>query len=181
MLLWKERIYFWLILPYHCLSPNKSGEELEKGRNLEAGADAGIMKGSWLVSWYSWLAQPVSYSSPDYQSRDGFSTVAWTPTSNRSLTRKVPYRIAYSLILWWHFLSWGFLLSDDFSLWQVNKDYPPPYLKKKKRNHKTWSLTSMFIWKYSFYQQSTSNCCVFSVSVVFPLVLSVIRKSLDTI
>jgi hypothetical protein len=46
MLLWKERIYFWLILPYHCLSPNKPGEELEQGRNLEAGADAGIMKGS---------------------------------------------------------------------------------------------------------------------------------------
>jgi hypothetical protein len=32
----------------------------------------------------------------------------------------MPYNLAYNLILWWHFLNQGFLLSDDSSLCYVD-------------------------------------------------------------
>ena len=37
-----------------------------------------------------------------------------------SIIEKMPYRLAYSLILWGHFLDWGSLRSDDFRLCQVD-------------------------------------------------------------
>jgi hypothetical protein len=46
--------FIWLILPHHC-----SSKEIEKGRNLEAGADAEVMEGCCLLACSSWLAQPV--------------------------------------------------------------------------------------------------------------------------
>lgn len=38
---------------------------------------------------------------------------------HQSLIKNMPYRLAYSLVLWWHFLNWGSFLSDDFSLCQL--------------------------------------------------------------
>lgn len=36
------------------------------------------------------------------------------------VNKKIIYKIAYSIILWRHLFSWGFLLSDDFSFCQVD-------------------------------------------------------------
>jgi hypothetical protein len=39
---------------------------------------------------------------------------------HQSLIRKIPCRLAYSSVLWRHFLNLGFLLSDDVRLCQVD-------------------------------------------------------------
>ena len=46
-------------------------------------------------------------------------TMGWA-LPYQSLIKEIPYRLAYSPILWRHFLNWGFLLSDDFSLCQLD-------------------------------------------------------------
>jgi hypothetical protein len=49
----------------------KSGQKLKQGRNLEAGADAEAMEGYCLLACFWWFAQPASYSTHDYQPRNG--------------------------------------------------------------------------------------------------------------
>jgi hypothetical protein len=46
-------------------------------------------------------------------------TMGWALT-HISIIKKMPYRLAYSLIVWRHFLNWGSLLSNDFSVHQVD-------------------------------------------------------------
>jgi hypothetical protein len=40
------------------------------------------------------------------------------------ITKKMPYRFAESPVLGRNFLNWGSFLSDDFSMFQVDKNYP---------------------------------------------------------
>jgi hypothetical protein len=73
----------------------------------------------WLV--LHGLPSLLSYRTQDHQPRYG-------PTHNRlgpphqSQMKKMPYSLAYRLILWGHFLSLGFLLSDDSTLLKLTKD-----------------------------------------------------------
>jgi hypothetical protein len=52
---------------------------------------------------------------------------------HKSLIKKTPYRLAYSPIIWEHFLNWGSLLSDDFSLCQVD-------IKLSSTDAKNWKI-----------------------------------------
>jgi hypothetical protein len=51
----EERVDHFLITVYH---QRKVGQQLEQGKNLEAGADAETMEGCCLLASFSWLAQP---------------------------------------------------------------------------------------------------------------------------
>lgn len=66
-----------------------------------------------------WLAPPrllslLSYSTQDHTTHNGLGL------PHQFLIKKMPYRLAYSLILWEQFLSGGFLLCRDSSLCQVD-------------------------------------------------------------
>jgi hypothetical protein len=60
-----------------------------------------------------------SYRTQDYQSGSAPPTMGWA-LPHQSLVEQMSYRFAYSLILWRHFLSWDFLLSDNSNLCQVD-------------------------------------------------------------
>ena len=53
------------------------------------------------------------YRTQDHQPRDGTTHSGLGPLP--SLMVEMPYRLAYSWILWRQFLNWGSLLSDDAS------------------------------------------------------------------
>ena len=91
-----------LMLPHHC----SSGQELKQERNLEAGTDAGAMKGYCLL---------VCWVSPgDDTTHNGLGP------PNQSLIKSMLHSVACSPILWRQFLNWGSLLSDNFSLCQFD-------------------------------------------------------------
>jgi hypothetical protein len=82
----------------------KSGQELKWSRNLEAGADdAQVMEGCCLLVCSPWLAQPAFLYNPGPPVQGGLSHSGLDPPT--SITKKIPYRLAYNLILWRHFLS----------------------------------------------------------------------------
>jgi len=66
----------------------------------------------WLVPYD--LLSLLADSTQDHQLRDGTTHNGLGPPT--SITKKIPHRLVYSLILWRHFDS---LLSDDFSLCQL--------------------------------------------------------------
>lgn len=78
----------------------KSGQELTKSRNLEAGTDAEAMEGA--ASWLAHHGLPIELTT----TRPGIAPpiVAWT-LPHQSLVKKMPHRLAYILILWSHFLN----------------------------------------------------------------------------
>jgi hypothetical protein len=53
-----------------------TGQQLEQGRILEAGADAEAMEGAALLACSPWLAQPALYRTLAYQRGDG-TTQDW--------------------------------------------------------------------------------------------------------
>lgn len=86
-----------LILPYHCSSPKEVRTVLTQGRDLEAGPDAEAMEGCYLLASSPWLAQP-DCETQDPQPREGTIHII-------SLIKKIPYRLAYSLISQNYFLN----------------------------------------------------------------------------
>jgi hypothetical protein len=87
-----------LTFPYHSPSSKKSRQELNQGRNLEAGADAEDMEGCCLLAYSSWLAQSAFSWNP------GSPAQVAPPTEKvwalpQSQIKKIPNRLVYSLIL----------------------------------------------------------------------------------
>lgn len=113
-------LFIWLMLPQNCLSWWKSRRELKQGRILEARADAETMEGCYLLACFSWLAQMAFLQKPG-PSAPGWSHAQWTVLLNQLLIKKILYKLAYSLIIWKHFVNWGSFLSDDFRLCQVDR------------------------------------------------------------
>ena len=72
-----------------------------------------------------WLAQPAFLWSPRSPARDGTTHNRLGPP-HQSLIKKMLYRLAYSPIIWRHFLNRGFLLSDGDSLCQVDINQASP-------------------------------------------------------
>lgn len=90
----------------------KSGQEFKEGRNLEAGADAEAVERSCLLACpltftYSACCH-IELKTPTqgwhHSQQTGF------PFPSQSLIKKMPFRLAYSPILWKHFLHWGSFL-----------------------------------------------------------------------
>ena len=75
-----------------------------QGRNLEAGAGAEAMEGCCLLACSSWLVQPAFLQNPGPQPEIASSTMDWA-LSHLPAINKMPYKLAYSLILWRHFLN----------------------------------------------------------------------------
>jgi len=63
-------------------------------------------------------SQPAFYRTQDHQPRDG-TTTHNGPGPPPLETKKMSYRLLYSLILWRHFLNRGSLFLDDYSLGHV--------------------------------------------------------------
>jgi hypothetical protein len=77
-----------------------------------------------------WLASPgllslLSYRTKNYQPRDGTTHKAPPP---QSLIEKMPYR----RISWRHFVNWGSLLCDNFSLCQVDTQSQPVQILRRE-------------------------------------------------
>jgi hypothetical protein len=100
-------LYFHISV-YH---RRKSRQEIKHDRNLEAGGNIESMEECcWLDSCdLLWL---ISYITQDDQLSPGTTHINHWCKKKKNLT--------YSPILWMHFLNWGLLLSDDFSLCQVS-------------------------------------------------------------
>jgi hypothetical protein len=86
--------------------------------NLEAGADAGAIEECCLLACSHGLLSLLSYRTQDYQPLGDTIIMIWG-LPHQSLIKKIPYRLAYSPILWRHFINSGHHLSQDFSLCQV--------------------------------------------------------------
>jgi hypothetical protein len=84
--------FVWLIVTVH---HQKTGTQTEP-ENLEAEADAEAVVGCCFLS--------CSYKTQDHQPRDGPTHNGLGPP-HQSLIKKMPYRLAYSLILRRHFLN----------------------------------------------------------------------------
>jgi hypothetical protein len=94
-------------------------------KSVRAGTQAGREPGgrSWcrdrgvccLLACSLWLAQPAFLQNSGPQPRDDTTHNGLGPP-HQSITEKMPYRLAYSLILWKQVFNWGSLLSDDVSL-----------------------------------------------------------------
>ena len=84
--------FIWRILPQQCPPLKEIRTETHWGWNLEAGADAEAMEGLFLI-------EPRT-TSPGIAP----PPVGWA-LPRQSLIKKMPYRLAYSLILLKHFLS----------------------------------------------------------------------------
>lgn len=59
--IWERKSLFGLYVHIAVHHGRKLGQELMRGRNLEAGADTEAMDSAadWLASYSSWLAQPA--------------------------------------------------------------------------------------------------------------------------
>jgi hypothetical protein len=77
-------------LVYH---QKKSGQELQQGRNLDAGADGRLL----LTSLLFWLLSLLSHRIQDHQPRGHHPQWAWG-FIHQSLVKKMPHSPAYSLI-----------------------------------------------------------------------------------
>ena len=91
--------FVWLTLPHHC-SSLKEVRTGTQGRNKEAGADAEAMERGCLLACTACFSIEPRITSPGVAP----STMAWA-LPHQSLTKSVPYRLAYSPILWRHFLN----------------------------------------------------------------------------
>jgi len=90
----------------------KSGQEFKQGRKL------GLMQRPWRGVAYL-IAPQAFYSllssrTQDHQPKAGPTHSGLDP--RLSITKTMPYRLAYGWILCRHFLNWGSLLLDDCSL-----------------------------------------------------------------
>ena len=74
----------------------ESGQELKQGRNLKPGADAEAMEGHCLLPASPCFLSLLSYRTQDHQSRGGTTHNGLPPY--QSLIKKMPYRLACSLI-----------------------------------------------------------------------------------
>ena len=82
------------------------------------------MQRPWRGASY-WLAPHgllslLFYSTQDYQPMGG-TTQRGLGSAHQSLIKKMPYKHAYSQVLWRHFLNGGSLLSVNSSLCQVDR------------------------------------------------------------
>ena len=85
-----------------------------QGRNPKAEAGAEVMVDALRACPSCFIIVPMT-DRPGAQP----PTMGWA-RSQQSLIKEMPYRLAYSLILWRDFHNYGFLLSDDSRLCQVD-------------------------------------------------------------
>ena len=115
----KERVYLgynsislFTIIGSQDRNPNRAGswirELMQRPRRVAV---------YWLALHY--LLRLLSYRTQDHQPRDGTTRKGLGPPSSIT-TKKMPYRLTYSLILLGRFLSWDSFSSDDSSLCQVD-------------------------------------------------------------
>ena len=76
-------------------------KKFTQGRNLEAGTEAEAMEVCCLLASLPGL---LSYRTQNHQPRDSTTHNALGPP-HQLLIKKMQYRLAYSLILWRHFLN----------------------------------------------------------------------------
>ena len=131
----EEKVDFTDSSIWHHHHPKQWGQGLKQGRNLEAGADAEAMEGCCLLSCSS--GPPVQGWHP----HNGLLH----PHPYQSLIKKIPCRLACSLILWRYFLRWGYLLSDDSSLGQVDMNIPAQF------SHIFLSLLNMSFFSFEAF------------------------------
>ena len=112
--------FVWLMLPHHSSSlkevrtGTQAGQE-PKGRSWCRGHGGALLTGFLIMACSACFLMESRTTSP-----------GMTPLTlglalpHQSLIKEMPYRSAYSLILWRHFLNWDSLLSDDFSLCHID-------------------------------------------------------------
>ena len=110
---WGEDFFLWFMLPHHCWSLKEVRTGTPAGEELPQSSGRGAAY--WLAA--HGLLSLISYRTQDHQPRDATNHSGLGP-SQKSLIKNMRYRLAYSLSVQRHFLSWG-SLSDDSSLCQV--------------------------------------------------------------
>lgn len=102
------------IIVYH---QRLSGQELKLSRNLDAGSDTEGVEGCYLLSCFTWLAQPASFIEPRTTTPvEALPTTGWV-LLHKSLIKKMPYSLTCTWILGMHSLKGGSHLSYDSSLY----------------------------------------------------------------
>jgi hypothetical protein len=86
----------------------KPGQELKWARNMEAGTDAEVMEGCYLLACSPGLLSLLSYITQKHQPRSSI-THSGLGCSLPLLIKQMLNRLAWSLALWRHFLNWGSL------------------------------------------------------------------------
>ena len=134
--------YLACILSYHC----SSSKELGAGTWRQE-----LMQRPWRVlltallhmTWLSCFLTEPRTSSPGMA----------PPTIDQAVPHQslMFYRLACSGVLWRHFLSWGSLLSDDSSLFQVNINAVSSpisfYLSSLTRNGYLFLFILFWVWQ----------------------------------
>lgn len=113
-----------------------------------------VRAGTWCRSWCSGhggrlltgllpcLAQPAFLEARSTSPRVAPPTMDWA-LPDQSLIKILPYRFAYSQILWRHSLNWGSLLSDDSGLCQADIKLASTQSREHMCSKKVWQ--SLFV------------------------------------
>lgn len=87
-------------------------------------------------------------------------TMDWA-LPHQSQLKKVPYILVCTLVLWKHFLNWGFLLSNNFNLHQVYMKQPSSVISNQGL---PFSFNVQLIWMsvtYSEYMEAGEYLVIF--------------------